>query len=128
MSVRRLFNMFAPRPKRLVIGGTITIGAAGAISAQSGDLLSGGTAVQTASEDGRYTVTFDRTYKRIVGAQVNMVGPADAAFPTTTGSDPQLRLLSASGITLQCKRVDTQADADPASGSVLCWSAIVDLL
>jgi hypothetical protein len=122
---RRSYNLETLNPKVLLIGGSVTVGAAGAISAQDGAKLSGGTATQVASEDGRYLITLDRTYKRVRPLAPLMIGPADAAFPTTTGSDPQARLLTTSSFTVQFKRVDTQADADPASGTVFTWSALV---
>ena len=107
------------------LGGKFTIGASGAVSADDGDALSGGEVTQTAAEDGRYAVAFGKTYKTILGAGCNMVGPDDAAFPTTTGSDPQVRLLATSGFSVQFKRTDTQADADPASGTKCTWWAFV---
>lgn len=127
MAVARKYteNVKGLKPKTLPIGGTITIGASGAISAQSGLADSGVTFVQTASEDGRYTGTFGIGIKSVMCVNVNMIGPADSAFPTTTGSDPQLRNVSTTGFDIQTKRVDTQADADPASGSILVWSALV---
>ena len=128
MPARKLYQQQSVLPRDITLAGTITIGASGAISAQTGAKLCGATAAQTASEDGRYSVTFDRTYKRIKSANVNMVGPDDNAFPTTTGSDPQIRLLTTSGFSIQAKRTDTQADTDPASGSILCWTAVVSLV
>lgn len=125
MARRRFWNVGTLNPKVKIIGGTVTITASGAISAQSGAKLSGGTATQTGSEDGRYTVAFDREWSAILGAHVQMVGPTDSAFPTTTGSDPQTRNLATTGFDIQTKRVDTQADTDPASGTVLSWFAIV---
>jgi hypothetical protein len=122
---RRSYNLETLNPKLLLIGGSFTIGASGAISAQDGAKLSGGTVTQVASEDGRYLVTLDRTYKRVRPLAPLMIGPDDAAFPTTTGSDPQARLLTTSGFAVQFKRTDTQADADPASGTVCTWAALV---
>lgn len=122
---RRSFNLETLNPKDLVIGGTVTIGAAGAITSQDGAKLSGGTVTQTGSEDGRYGIAFDRTYTRTKVVGVTMVGPDDSALPTTTGSDPITRLKTTSGFSVQFKRTDTQADTDPASGTVFTWWAIV---
>ena len=122
---RRFFGVSSLTPEVIILGGTVTIGSSGAISAQSGAKLSGATVAQTGSEDGRYTVTFDREWKGILGAHVQMVGPADNAFPTTTGSDPQTRNLAATGFDIQAKRADTQADADSASGTLYSWFALV---
>jgi len=122
---RRSFNLETLNPKLLLIGGSFTIGAAGAVSAEDGAKLSGGTVTQTGSEDGRYLVTLDRTYKRVRPLAPLMIGPDDSAFPTTTGSDPQARLLTTSSFSIQFKRTDTQADTDPASGTVCTWFALV---
>jgi hypothetical protein len=97
--------------------GTFTIGASGAVSTQDGATIAGFTVTKTASEDGRYSVALHRTFKR-ARFLVQMVGTADTAFPTTTGSDPQCRNQTGSGCDVQFKRTDTQADADPASGTV----------
>jgi len=111
----------------VTLGGIVTIGAAGAISSQDASSMSGGVVTQTGSEDGRYTVAFTIKAKRSLGGFVQMIGPDDNAFPTTTGSDPQTRNHAATGFDIQFKRVDTQADADPASGTKFAWFARVAL-
>jgi hypothetical protein len=111
-------------PGAIIIGGTATIGTSGAVTSDAPG-LSGGTVTQTGSEDGRYGIAFTQTYKRILAAGVLMFGPDDNAFPTTTGSDPQARLLDETGFSVQFKRTDTQADADPASGTKFTWWALV---
>ena len=104
---------------------TFTIGAAGAVTSATGDVPTA-SVVQTGSEDGRYTLTLDRTYRAVrMGGAPGMVGPTDAAFPTTTGSDPQYRNVTTSSFEVQFKRTDTQADTDPASGTVCHWIAMV---
>lgn len=125
MASRRGYVSETQAPEVRRIGGLVTIGASGAISAQTGAKLAGGTATQTASEDGRYTIAFQRTWKRVLGFGASMCGPADAAMPTTTGSDPVCRNVATTGMDIQTKRTDTQADADPASGTILCWWAEV---
>lgn len=109
------------------IGGTFTVGSSGALSTQTGASKSGGTVTQTASEDGRYTVALNITTKRVVRFGCSMCGPADTAFPTTTGSDPQCRNVAVTGMDVQFKRTDTQADTDPASGTIGCWWMDVEL-
>lgn len=126
MTLRRFWPFYGCfRPRTAILSGTFTIGASGAVSSQDGAALSGATVTQTGSEDGRYAVTFDREYKQISHVGATMVGPNDAAFPTTTGSDPKCRLLATTGFSIQFVRTDTQADADPASGTVCTWMAIV---
>lgn len=124
---RRSFVLSTLNPKLLLIGGSFTIGAAGAVSSEDGAKLAGGTVTQTGSEDGRYAIAFDRTYKRLVTCGAQMVGPDDDPFPTTTGSDPQLRLKTTSGFTVQFKAPDAQDDVDPAEGTVCTWWALVAL-
>jgi hypothetical protein len=125
MSAHKLSDVKAMAPGVVIIGGTFVIGASGAISSQTASGLSGGVVTQTASEDGRYTIAFSQTWKRIIAAHVQMVGPDDAAFPTTTGSDPQTRNVAATGFDFQFKAPDAQDDVDPASGTEGMWSAIV---
>ena len=125
---RRGFPVDVLNPKYRIIGGTFAIGSSGAVASQDGAKKAGGTVTQVGSEDGRYAIAFDRTYARLVTSGCTMYGPDDSAFPTTTGSDPQCRLRSTSGFSVQFKRVDTQADADPASGTSCDWWAIVALL
>ena len=138
MAARSLQQMQALRPREITIGGVVVIGAAGAITAQgtmdsagnvpvSDPKLVGATATKTAAKNGRYGIAFDRVYKRIKTAGAIMVGPDDTAFPTTTGGDMKLRLLSSSGFSVQFVREDTQADADPASGTKFTWWAVVAL-
>ena len=124
--IRKLFPLFgSPAPRVVKLGGTFTIGASGAITAQTGSKLAGGTVTQTATKTGRYGIAFTRQYKRILNAGGLFFGPDDSAFPTTTGSSVKGRLLTTSGFTIQMVRTDTQADALPASGSIITWSALV---
>lgn len=109
----------------ITLSGTITIGAAGAISAQTGALLSGAVATKTASETGRYSVAFYRSFKRLKSCGAWYEGPADAAFPTTTGAIIGLRNCLKSGFDIQAARPDTMADTNPASGTILHWVAVV---
>jgi hypothetical protein len=125
MPAHKLSDVKALAPGLVIIGGSVAIGASGVVSSQDASGLTGGVVTQTASEDGRYTITFNQTWKRILSYWVTMGGPADNAFPTTTGSDPATRNAAVTGLQAQFKRTDTQADTDPASGTVLCWGAIV---
>lgn len=125
MAARRDFPARHQHTDAICLSGQVTIGAAGAVTAQTSTKISGGTVSQTGSEDGRYGVAFQRRWKRIIGAGAFMFGPNDAAFPTTTGSSPKGRLLAVDGFSVQFVREDTQADADPASGTVFTWFAWV---
>ncbi len=133
MAERTLFTVNSPNPKLRILAGHFAIGAGGAVSTTAtvaagldpGARATGAAITKTATEDGRYTLTFQKTWKTMLAVTCNMEGPDDAAFPTTTGSDPQIRAASTSLAYIQCKRPDTQADTDPASGSVIHWIAVV---
>jgi hypothetical protein len=129
MSTRTLtVGWGTPNNKRLVmLCGTFTIGSSGAVSSSTADSKSGGTVTQTGSEDGRYGVAFYKTVKTVQAFGCGMNGPDDSAFPTTTGSDPQCRLVTTTGMSVQFKRTDTQADADPASGTIGSWWALCEV-
>ena len=121
MASQHFTEVSGPTPRTIVLRGTFTIGSSGAISDQTAQALSGAVVTQTGSEDGRYTVTFTNPVARNLGGHPSMVGPDDSAFPTTTGSNPQCRNQDENGFDIQFKRQDTEADADPASGTVCNW-------
>ena len=110
----------------VILGGTFTIGSAGAITAQTGDGTAGATIAYVAA--GLYTATFLVAAGPVrinLGAHATMVGPDASAFPTTTGSNPQCRVQATTGFKIQFIRPDTQADADPASGTICNWICLV---
>ena len=107
----------------VLLGGQFVVGSAGAITSQTGDQDSGGVIAYVAN--GLYTVTFGKTYTANLCIGVDMTGPDAAPFPTTTGSQPQTRVKTASGFKIQFVRPDTQVDTDPASGTLCNWMAIV---
>lgn len=138
MASRSRYQMQSIRPREITLSGVVTITAAGAIQAQgfmdrSGNVtgspkMTGATVAKVGATSGRYSVTYDRPYRHVKAVGVTMIGPDSAAFPTTTGSTPRCRLLAdTSSFTIQFIREDTQADADPASGTKFTWWAIVML-
>src|SRR4051812_1936437 len=72
------------RRAEVTISGTITVGASGAITSQTGELA---VAVKNAAA-GRYDLTFDRVYKagsvRFVGAMI--VRPGTVSFGNTSAN------------------------------------------
>jgi hypothetical protein len=62
------------QPRVTILCGAIVIGAAGAVSAQTGQQVSGVTFVKNAAT-GRYDGTMHRGYKRAVKAMADLVGP-----------------------------------------------------
>jgi hypothetical protein len=133
MSLNAMMNPLegTPHQRDAIIGGTFTITAAGAISSQDAVGVSGAVVTKdvTGGAVGRYLVTFGRSYIRFRTKGVNWDGPsAGSAFPTTTGGDPQFRPTTDGGkstLSIQFLRADTQADADPASGTICSWWALV---
>ncbi len=112
----------------VIVSGHFAIGAAGAISTTAseangldpGEKVTGVSLVKTATKTGRYTGTFSMPFKAVpdcLGATFQ--GDTDSAFPTTTGFLVAVRNVSKTGFDLQCSRLDTNADAEPASGSVI---------
>jgi hypothetical protein len=116
----------------VTLAGHFAIGSSGAISTTAtvaqgldpGALITGATVTKTGGQTGRYTVTFQKTWKRMHACFAS-IEIQTGNFPTATGSDPQIRTASTASFYIQCKRPDTQADANPASGSVIHWTAIV---
>ena len=102
------------------ISGNVTIGAAGAITAQYGP---GITWVHTSA--GLYTGTLSRNYRKMVSPDVIMGGALPV--PTTTGINPFPVPAGCTGgqVQFQFYRSDTGAAADPASGTVMYYDVIV---
>jgi hypothetical protein len=109
-----------PQPQTAILTGHVVVGSSGAITSQSGVAKAGWTAALNTA--GQYIITFGRKYRTFLGKSCNMVGPAAGTpFPTTTGTNPQFRLVTdpLSGAVVQFTRSDTRADADAASGTIL---------
>jgi len=131
MASRTRFATTAYAPEQVTLCGHFAVGAAGAVSTTAtlaqglnpGEKLTGAAVTKTAATDGRYTITFSVPFAQMPSVSCNIQGPATAAFPTATGSDPQVRGTTAELFYVQCKRPDTQADLDAASGSVIHWTA-----
>jgi hypothetical protein len=120
---------------QVVISGSITLTAAGAISSLDGfatkTTAGGQSTIKTAGKTARYTVTLDRAYKklRFLGAP-GLVGPADAAFGNVNANAAQFRNRSAgSGATqasfdIQLFLASSGADTDGASGTEIHWAVV----
>lgn len=111
------------RRAEVTISGTITIGASGAITSQTGELA---TAVKNAAA-GRYDLTFDRMYKagsvRFNGAM--LVRPNTTAFGNTNANLVQGQAgADAQHATLQCILASSGADTDATSGHVLHYEFV----
>lgn len=72
------------------------------------------TVVKTATKTGRYTMTFDGAFKRLLAWGAGVEGAADTAYTVSKGIVPQLRGVSPSTgvLYLQFCRSDSMADAE----------------
>ncbi len=117
----------------VVVSGHFAIGSAGAISTTAtaangldpGEKVTGVSFAKTATETGRYTGTFSQPWKEMPDvAGLVFQGDTDAAFPTTTGFTLAARNVSKTSFDIQCSRTDTNADTEPASGTVIHWCIV----
>jgi hypothetical protein len=111
--------------------GSITIGAAGAISAQSGQRDSGVTFVQNGT--GRYDGTIHRGYRRAICGDAAMAGPT-AGTPPNAAKKALLTGISAasfagtsgfSTFTLVTTAADGATLTNPTSGDIVSWELVV---
>jgi hypothetical protein len=109
------------RRAEITINGTITVGAAGAITSQTGELV---TAVKNAAA-GRYDLTFDRIYKTgSVRCDCAMLfRPDTTAFGNVSANVVQGQAGADAGhATLQGILASSGADTDVKSGHVIHYS------
>jgi hypothetical protein len=120
------------QPQMVLLTGSITIGAAGAISAQSGDRNCGVTFVKNATA-GRYDATIHRGYKRAFDARASVSSPTAGDVPVVTdGNLAYVNGIAAtkfagtspiSTFSIQCCTSNGVATAaDPKSGDTISWS------
>lgn len=124
----------SPLPGCIHLAGTIVIGAAGAITSQTGTRFGMVTFAKNAAA-GRYDATINRNYKRFVKAGASVIQATVGAVPAIadganvqwTGisaamvADPPTAALPSTGLSLQCTRTDTGAAANPASTNIISW-------
>jgi hypothetical protein len=119
------------QPNVTPLFGTITVGAAGAITAQTGNRNCGVTFTKNATA-GRYDGVIHRGYKRTMGGKANIIGvTAGALAAATDGNAAYLNGISAanfagtspiSTFTIQCQLPTGVATAtNPASGDTISW-------
>jgi hypothetical protein len=117
----------------MILSGSITFGAAGAISAQSSNRECGVEFVKNATGD--YRATISRGFKRVRGGGADTIAPAAAtAKSLTTGTEAYLQGVSAanfagtsniSTFAITTVRPDTGVLADPVNGQTATWWLIV---
>lgn len=119
------------QPQMYPLMGTIEIGAAGAITAQSGLRNSGVTFTKNATA-GRYDAVMGRGYKRCFGGSATVGCPTAADVKAATdGNEAYLNGISAanangtspiSTFTIQCQLPTGVATAtNPKSGDIISW-------
>ena len=99
---------------------TIVTSTSGAISSTT---ATGLTVAKVAAEAGRYRVTLDDKYTRLLAAQAIVTGAADAAYTTAKGAYAIVRNVAVSSATpvldIQFVRTDTAADAEVEDGATI---------
>lgn len=97
---------------------TIVTSTSGTISSTT---ATGLTVTKVGSEAGRYRVTLDDKYTRLLAAQAIVSGAADAAYTTAKGIQAIVRNVAVSAATpildIQLVRTDTAADAEVEDGA-----------
>lgn len=118
----RMFQQFQGTLEKGVIKlyATITTSTSGTISST---LATGLTVAKVGSEAGRYRITLDDKYTRLLSVHAIVSGAADTAYTTAKGLNALVRNVAVSAATpifdLQMVRTDTGADAEVEDGAVI---------
>jgi hypothetical protein len=122
-------------PNMTRLAGTITIGAAGAITAQTDNRDAGVVFTKNATA-GRYDGVLHRSYRRVISGDANMIFATVGQIPVATdGNEAYVTGISAANVsgasgagtfTIQCVTSNgTPAAANPVSGSIVSWELFV---
>lgn len=128
-------NVKTIQPNMTLLKGAITIGAAGAISAQSDQRIAGVTFTKNATA-GRYDGVIHRAYRRVLRATAHVHGATAGDVPVVTdGNLAYVNGISAanwagtsglSTFTIQCCTSNGVATAaNPKSGDTISWELFV---
>ena len=112
--------------------GSITIGAAGAIAAQSGQRDCGVTFVKNATT-GQYDGTLHRGYRRAITGWAELVGAtagtvpsaAKEAFITGIPATAWAGTAGFSTFSINCTASDDATLTNPGSGDIITWELVV---
>jgi hypothetical protein len=123
-------NLRAGARNAIVISGTITLGASGAIASAAGFCPSAAASVapgvvKTAAKTGRYTVTLDRKYQTVRPIGVSLEGPADTAMGNTDGNAVVVRNVGTQSFDIQTLLASSGADTNSTSGNKIHWAVLV---
>jgi len=99
----------------VIMSGTFTI-TTNAVSASDGVSKCGFTVAATAAKTGRFTVTYHRTFKRVVVVGCVLQGPDDTSFGNTNANDCQVRNVGTTTCYVQ-GLISTGVDTAFADGS-----------
>ena len=125
-------NVKTVHANETILHGSITITAAGAISAQSGQRDSGVTFVKNAA-NGQYDGTIHRAYRRAISGYAMMAGPT-AGTPPNAAKDAAITGISAaawagtsgfSTFSINCTAADGATLTNPTSGDIVVWELVV---
>lgn len=119
-------------PNETTLHGSITIGAAGAISAATGQRSCGVTFVKNAST-GQYDGTIHRGYRRALAGWADTAGPtagtppnaAKLAFITGISAASYAGTSGVSTFSIQCTAADGATATNPSSGDIILWELVV---
>jgi hypothetical protein len=125
-------NMRTVQPNLTLLTGTITIGAAGAVSAQTDNRNAGVTFVKNAGA-GRYDATMHRAYRRCMSAEAAMQGPtagtvpnaAKLAYVTGISAATFAGTSGFSTFSVVATAADGATATNPTSGDIICWELVV---
>lgn len=119
-------------PNETILHGTITIGAAGAISAQTGQRDSGVTFTKNAT-NGQYDGVIHRGYRRAISGGAAVAGatagtvPSGAknAFVTGISAAAYAGTSGFSTFSINCTAADGSTATNPGNGDVVNWELVV---
>lgn len=112
------------RRGEVLITGTITIGASGAVSSFACEFCPSNGIVKNAAA-GRYDIVFARKYKNLRTLSCSITGPASAAFGNTDGNAVQFRpATSTFHATLQVFLASSGVDTNTTSGNVINFTIV----
>jgi hypothetical protein len=116
------------QPNITILAGSITIGAAGAVGAQT-DTRNGGVTFTKNATAGRYDGVIHRAYRRSIKSDANIAGAVAGTVPSAakqafiTGI-PAAALAGTAGFStfsIQCTAADGATATNPASGDIVNW-------
>lgn len=123
------------QPNEIILTGSFSIGATGAIGTQSGNRASGVTWSRQATGD--YRATLHKAYRKFkcadaavnfatLGVAPTLAAGNDAAWAgITAGMIDGSSAVPVTGLGIITYRTDTDALADPTNGTIISWTLIV---